>query len=366
MARGLNRLIVIQHQAERLPSTIQTDGGARDLQPGAEFLRLDLRPRGQRLTGNAGRETQVVLDLRTGPGLAARRYRLEYDRVEPFGSSIDRSSQSGRPRADDGDIELPPWFDRFDQAQRLGESGRRRIAQYTMARGNDDRQIGRRQLQGGHEAFGVGIGFDVQSAVRVAVARQETFETQRVGGMHRADQQRPAMRLADQGDAPQDEGAHDDLADIRLAGHQSPKLAVPDADDGAGAAHPSGDDHLAIVEHVQLTGELPGAHRREDLRNAMFVAVENFDHTVQDQEKIDTALSVFEDRRAVGQNLASAVGGHPFDHLAVQTREGLRLAQGGVGRIENGELAFIRHGWETMRSCAVRQRRNRYIIARLA
>ena len=40
---------------------------------GAELLRLDLRAAGQRLTRDAGRKAEIVLDLRARAGLAAGR-----------------------------------------------------------------------------------------------------------------------------------------------------------------------------------------------------------------------------------------------------------------------------------------------------
>ena len=72
---------------------------------GAELLRLHEGAPGQRLAGNAGRESQVVLDARAGAGLAAERARVEHDDRKAFGSRIDGGGETGGPGADDRDIE---------------------------------------------------------------------------------------------------------------------------------------------------------------------------------------------------------------------------------------------------------------------
>mgnify|MGYP006894105261 CR=1 FL=1 len=50
--------------------------------------------------------------------------------------------------------------------------------------------------------------------MRIAVAPQKSLQAQRIAAMARPDQNDATLPPADQADAPQDEGAHDDLADI--------------------------------------------------------------------------------------------------------------------------------------------------------
>ena len=54
----------------------------------------------------------------------------------------------------------------------------------------------------------------------MAVAGEELAQPLGIGGMAGADQLHPALAVADQRDAAQDEGAHDRLADVGLAGDQ--------------------------------------------------------------------------------------------------------------------------------------------------
>ena len=76
----LDDLPIVQGEVKRLLPAIQRGGATRNLKMRAEFLGLDLRPASQRLSGNTGWETQIILDLRAGAGLAARRHPLDHDR----------------------------------------------------------------------------------------------------------------------------------------------------------------------------------------------------------------------------------------------------------------------------------------------
>ena len=69
-----------------------------------------------------------------------------------------------------------------------------------------------------------------------------------------------APRVPDEADPPQDEGPHDDLADVRLAGHQATKVGALDPDHPAVDAGSTGDQDLSIVEQVELAGELALAY----------------------------------------------------------------------------------------------------------
>ena len=61
--------------------------GDRDHHVGAEFLRLDEGPGGQRLSGNSGRKAKVVLDPRARAGLAAESARVEDDDRQALGGA---------------------------------------------------------------------------------------------------------------------------------------------------------------------------------------------------------------------------------------------------------------------------------------
>lgn len=74
------------------------DSGARHGDARAEFLRLDMRAAGEGLAGNASRQAEIVLDLRRGTRLPARRQRFEHDGLQALGRSIDGGGEPRRPR----------------------------------------------------------------------------------------------------------------------------------------------------------------------------------------------------------------------------------------------------------------------------
>ena len=64
------------------------------------------------------------------------------------------------------------------------------------------------------------VGGGVEHRVRIGVARQKTLQPHQVGRAGPADQQRADAAILDQRDAAQDEGAHDDLAELGRTDHQ--------------------------------------------------------------------------------------------------------------------------------------------------
>jgi len=61
---------------------------------GAELLRLGEGAAGQRLSGNAGRETEIVLDAGRRPGLSAERALIEDDDRQSLRRAIDRGRRA--------------------------------------------------------------------------------------------------------------------------------------------------------------------------------------------------------------------------------------------------------------------------------
>jgi hypothetical protein len=74
--------------------------------------------------------------------------------------------------------------------------------------------------------------------------------------MPRPDQHDAAMPVPDEPDPAENEGAHDDFADVRLAGDQTTKIGALDPDYPAVDAGSARHQDLSIVEQVELAGEL--------------------------------------------------------------------------------------------------------------
>ena len=129
---GSDRLIVVEPDAVRPTGAVEAGGLARDREPRAELLRLHLRPAGEGLAGDAGREAEIVLDLGAGARLTAGRDALDDDRARPFGGGVDGGGEPGRAGTDDGDVVDALGSSCLGQAEVIGERRVRRIAQHAV------------------------------------------------------------------------------------------------------------------------------------------------------------------------------------------------------------------------------------------
>ena len=84
---GSDRPVVEDHLVGPL-FAVQAHNLARHHKLRSEFLRLGGRSSRQFLPGNSQRKSQVVLDLRAGPGLSARRVCVNHKGIQTFGSSV--------------------------------------------------------------------------------------------------------------------------------------------------------------------------------------------------------------------------------------------------------------------------------------
>ncbi len=133
--------------------------------------------------------------------------------------------------------------------------------------------------------------------------------------------------------------AHDDLADVRFRRHQPAELRSRDAHQAAVGGGASVHQDLAIVEEIELAGELAIALHREDPGAAAFVQLEDLDASLEDQEEVDAALAALEEQRPGGDALLDAEGGGARGLLGREPRKDLGFAFVGisaVGRV--GEL----------------------------
>ena len=84
-------------------------------------------------------------------------------------------------------------------------------------------------------------------------------------------------------------------ASVETRRRKSARLTRSDAARLAGArAH----QHLALVEEIELAGELALAQDDEDLRQVVLVDVEDLDRAFEDDEEVDAAVAAREHRRA--------------------------------------------------------------------
>lgn len=170
------------------------------------------------------------------------------------------------------------------------------------------------------KAVGFGLALRVDQAMRITVAHKEALQPQGIGTVPRPNQHHAAEASADQTHAPQDEGTHDDLADVRFRGHHAAKIIRVHAQYVAVHGHTRGRHHGAAVEHVHLAAELPRRVHREDIGLTVLVDIEDLDDAVQHKEEVDAALAALEQHRASRYVFLLPVGGDAPDHGGVKAR----------------------------------------------
>src|SRR5215813_6448695 len=115
--------------------------------------------------------------------------------------------------------------------------------------------------------------------------------------MPRADEHQAASGLADEGHAAQDEGAHEDLAELEVLLHESAQMLTIDDDDGPVAERPRAHEVAARRQHVDLARELPGAVHRDPLLTAVDRA-HDVDSALDDHEETGVLLAELEQHLA--------------------------------------------------------------------
>ena len=104
-----------------------------------------------------------------------------------------------------------------------------------------------------------GIGLDVLVGERLTVAAEEFLDVLGAARMARPEQHHVVAVLGRQRHPPQDEGAHQDLAQLRVALHQRAQVVAIDGDDRAVGGDARAHQAAPRRQHVDLAGELPGA-----------------------------------------------------------------------------------------------------------
>ncbi len=202
-----------------------------------------------------------------------------------------------------------------------------------MVRKHHHGQLIGSKLEAGEEAAGILVDLGVEEAMRIGVAGHEALQAQGVAVVLGSDQLDPTLAVRDQAGATQDEGPHDDLADVRLAGDQSSEVGAFDAGYAGGLGGAAGDQNLSVIEQVHLAGELTGALGSDDVLVAFGVVFKHLHRPVQHQEEVGSAFATLEQHIAGLETNFRSVLGHAGDLLIVEHRESLRLAGVGVARL---------------------------------
>ena len=223
----LHQLAAAKFHAQRTVAivTVEPLGLERNGELGAELLRLGIGAPGQGLAGDAGGETQVVLDAGRCAGLAADGALVEHQHREAFGGGVDGGGESGGTGANHRHV-----VERTGSS--LGVRPRHRPASSLVGRRNmvplgqsSNGCSSSRMPSRSTSACASGSSPESRMENGIGVAGQEALQPHDVRHAGVPDQDRAGAVAFDQPDPAQDEGAHHDLADIRRADDESPQMA---------------------------------------------------------------------------------------------------------------------------------------------
>ena len=134
--------------------------------------------------------------------------------------------------------------------------------------------------------------------------------------------------MRDHPDPAQDQGTRHGLGDVGFGHEHASELGPGEPRHQAVLGHPGGDQDLAVVEQVELAGELArmklGEHAGRRAR-----AVVDLDRPLVDQEEVDRAVVAPKQGGVSGQALDAAEGADALD--LVGTQHGIGLLEPAIG-----------------------------------
>ena len=192
------------------------------------------------------------------------------------------------------------------------------------------------------QPLGVGVAVEVDELVRMAVPRQEFLHAQRAGAMRRAGHDDVAEAAGDERAAPEDEGPHEDLAQLGVGLHEREELLPIELDHLAGVADAQARQRAAPGEHVALAGELPRA-MRHDARFRPAGGTQHVQLAVHEHEERNDLLADVDQHLAPLDGAPASACGNPGDlRLRQRRKQSIHLGRRGweqrhLGRSSHGE-----------------------------
>ena len=252
---------LVQLDAVRFAVTSQVLGVVPDHHLGSELFRLRECAGRQLLAGDPGGEAEVVLDAGARARLTPGGGGLEHENVESLRRAVHRGRESGRSRADDHQVAQLGAIDRIVEAQAGGELLIGRIPQHIGATTDGHGDVGHADREAIEQVLDARVAVQVEVGVGMAVAGEELLDPEGPGTVHRSDEHDVAQAACDQLPPAQQEGAHEDLAQLAVGLHQREQMVAIDLDhftrlDGADAP-----ESAAPGQHGHFAGELPRPKR---------------------------------------------------------------------------------------------------------
>ena len=315
-----------------LPEHSSCSAVAGDGHVGPELLRLGERSPRQGLAGDAGGEAEVVLDLRARAGLTARGVGFQYKHVQPLAGGVDRGGEPGRTRSHHHHVPDLGGVDGDVEAEAVRHFGIGGVLEDLGSPADQERHVLDPDLELVEERLGVSVLLDVEVAVGMAVSGEELHQTKGAGVVARADQHRVAHVEVDQPHPAEDEGPHQQLAELGIGHDEVAELGRRDVHHLSVGVHPGGDQCPPAGEEADLPGE--ASRPMGDLDVRLSEAAEDDLHLPgEDDVEVDVLVALVEehlpglDRPPLPQpgDAGQLDLGQPGEHL--------RLAVGGeIGR----------------------------------
>ena len=142
-----------------------------------EFLGLNESAPRQLLPGNSHRESEIVLDARTRPRLAAGGVTLDHQHVQSLGRAVNGRGQPTGPSAHHDEIVHATFIDSGIQTEAHGGLRVTGIAKHQFAPADQHRNLGHPDFEMIQQSLNVGISFHVDIRERMAVAGKKPFQT---------------------------------------------------------------------------------------------------------------------------------------------------------------------------------------------
>ena len=122
--------------------------------------------------------------------------------------------------ANDSNVIDTTWIDGPHQAKATRQFILARIAQELPAWTENDRQLGRIDVEAFDQRLGRSVGFGIEQLVRLTIAAQKTLKPHYVTIFGPTDDDRSARSAFEDRDAAQDQSAHDALPELGFRNHQ--------------------------------------------------------------------------------------------------------------------------------------------------
>ncbi len=156
-------------------------------------------------------------------------------------------------------------FERGVEAEALGHFDVGRVLQHDVVAADHDRDVGDGDVELFQNRLHVRVALDVDVTVRVGVPDEELLEAERRRRVARSDDDDVPLSGRQKRHSPEDERAHEQLAQERIGLNELPQSHDLDAEHPQVSDSAPPDERTAIRQHAHFARELSGTVNRDEL-----------------------------------------------------------------------------------------------------